>query len=101
MSAERVPQAQALVQTLQDLLARDEHVVSLARGLKEAQLEAFKMLTDAVEPAARVAPCGLPHAPSALPLVAKPDTENSRPGYGTARCHSSVRGYHQGAGVRS
>ena len=52
MSAERVPRAQALVETVKDLLTRDEHVVSLARGLREAQLAAFKMLTDAVEPAA-------------------------------------------------
>jgi L-alanine-DL-glutamate epimerase-like enolase superfamily enzyme len=50
MSAERVPHAQGLVETVKELLTRDEHVLSLARGLKEAQAAAFKMLTDAVEP---------------------------------------------------
>ena len=50
MSAERVPRAQALVETVKDLLTRDEHVLALVRGLKEAQVAAFKMLTDAVEP---------------------------------------------------
>ena len=82
MSAERMPGAQSLVQTLKDLLTRDEHVVSLARGLQEAQLEAFTMLTDAVEPATRAAPRLLSRAPSVLPLVAQPDTENSGRGIG-------------------
>jgi len=50
MSVERVPRAQTLVETVKELLTRDEHVLSLARGLKEAQVAAFKMLTDAVEP---------------------------------------------------
>src|SRR5262249_52824829 len=50
MSVERVPHAQGLVETVKDLLTRDEHVLSLASGLKEAQTAAFKMLTDAVEP---------------------------------------------------
>ncbi|HEY5868358.1 MAG TPA: hypothetical protein VI542_22830 [Candidatus Tectomicrobia bacterium] len=74
-----MPGAQGLVQTLKDLLTRDEHVVSLARGLQEAQLEAFTMLTDAVEPAT---PRLLSRAPSVLPLVEQPDTENSRRGIG-------------------
>ena len=64
MSAERIPGAQRLVQTVKDLLTRDEHVVSLlARGLQEAQLEAFTMLTDAVEPATRAAPRLLSRTP--------------------------------------
>src|SRR5262249_35901264 len=50
MSAERVPRAQALVLTVKDLLTRDEHVLPLARGLREAQVAAFNMLTDAVKP---------------------------------------------------
>jgi len=50
MSVERVPHAQGLVETVKELLTRDEHVLALARGLKEAQAAAFKMLTDAVEP---------------------------------------------------
>jgi hypothetical protein len=82
MSAERVPQAQALVQTLTDLLARDEHVVSLARGLKEAQLAAFTMLSDAVEPAVPAASRGPVRAPSPPPPAAQPDLENSRQGIG-------------------
>ena len=82
MSAERVPHAQALVETVKDLLTRDEHVVSLARGLREAQLAAFKMLTDAVEPAAPPAPRVLSPSPSSLPSVAKPATANSQRGIG-------------------
>ena len=83
MSAERVPHAQALVETVKDLLTRDEHVVSLARGLREAQLAAFKMLTDAVEPAAAPpAPRVLSPSSSSLPSVAKPATANSQRGIG-------------------
>ena len=82
MSAERMPRAQALVETVKDLLTRDEHVLSLARGLKEAQLAAFKMLTDAVEPAARPAPRVLSHAPSTLPSTAQPSMANSQRGIG-------------------
>jgi hypothetical protein len=50
MSAERVPHAHGLVETVKELLTRDEHVLPLARGLREAQVAAFKMLTDAVQP---------------------------------------------------
>jgi hypothetical protein len=82
MSAERVPHAQALVETVKDLLTRDEHVLSLARGLKEAQVAAFKMLTDAVEPAARPAPRVLPHAPSPLPSTAQLSMAKSQQGIG-------------------
>jgi len=82
MSAERVPRAQALVETVKDLLTRDEHVVSLARGLREAQLAAFKMLTDAVEPAARPASRVLSPSSSTLPSVAKPATAKSHRGIG-------------------
>ena len=82
MSAERVPRAQALVETVKDLLTRDEHVLPLARGLKEAQVAAFKMLTDAVEPAARPAPRVLSRSPSPLPSTAQPDTANSQRGIG-------------------
>src|SRR5262245_40376860 len=82
MSAERVPHAQALVETVKDLLTRDEHVLSLARGLKEAQVAAFKMLTDAVEPAARPASRVLSHAPSPRPSTAQPSMANSQRGIG-------------------
>src|SRR5919197_5844138 len=82
MSAERVPQAQALVETVKDLLTRDEHVLALARGLKEAHLAAFNMLTEAVEPAVRPAPRGLSHTPPPLPLTAQATTANSRRGIG-------------------
>ena len=84
MSAESVPQAQALAETVKDLLTRDEHVLPLARGLKEAQLAAFKMLTEALEPASRAAaPRALSRSPSPLPSVATtPDTANSRRGIG-------------------
>jgi hypothetical protein len=82
MSAERVPHAQALVERVKDLLTRDEHVLSLSRGLREAQLEAFKMLTDAVEPAAPPAPRVLSHSPSPLPSAAKPDAARSQRGIG-------------------
>ena len=82
MSAERVPRAQALVETVKDLLTRDEHVLGLTRGLKEAQVAAFKMLTDAVEPAARPAPRVLSHAPSPLPSTARPSTANAQRGIG-------------------
>jgi hypothetical protein len=82
MSAERVPHAPALVQTVKDLLTRDEHVLPLARGLKEAQLAAFKMLTEAVEPAARPAPRVLSHAPAPLPSTAQSTTANSQRGIG-------------------
>ena len=82
MSAERVPHAQALVETVKDLLTRDEHVLALARGLREAQVAAFKMLTDAVEPAARPAPRMLSHAPSPLPSTAQPSIANSQRGIG-------------------
>jgi len=78
LSAERVPRAQALVETVKDLLTRDEHVLALARGLKEAQIAAFTMLTDAVEPAPRV----LAHVPSPLPSTAQPDAASSRRGLG-------------------
>jgi hypothetical protein len=83
MSAERVPHAQALVETVKDLLTRDEHVVSLARGLREAQLAAFKTLTDAVEPAAPPpAPRVLSPSSSSLSSVAKPATAKSHRGIG-------------------
>jgi hypothetical protein len=83
MSAERVPHAQALVETVKDLLTRDEHVLPLARGLKEAQVAAFKMLTEAIEPAPRPAPRVLSRSPSPLPSVATtPDTANSERGIG-------------------
>jgi hypothetical protein len=82
MSVERVPQAQTLVQTVKELLTRDEHVLPLAMGLKEAQLAAFKMVTDAVEPAARPAPRVLSQAPSPLPSTAQPGTANSQRGIG-------------------
>ena len=82
MSAERVPHAQALVQTVEDLLTRDEHVLPLARGLREAQIAAFKMLSDAVEPTARPVPHVLSHSPAPLSSVAKPDTANSKRGIG-------------------
>ena len=82
MSAERVPQAQTLVETVKDLLTRDEHVLPLAMGLKEAQLAAFKMVTDAVEPAARPVPRVLSHAPSPLPSMAQPSTAHSQRGIG-------------------
>src|SRR5262249_25452699 len=77
MSAERVPYAQTLVQTVKDLLTRDEHVMSLAKGLKEAQLAAFKMLTDAVEPAPPV-PRVVSHSPASLPSTPKPATAGSQ-----------------------
>jgi hypothetical protein len=83
MSVERVPQAQTLVQTVKDLLTRDEHVLPLARGLKAVQLAAFKMVTDAVEPAAPPAPRMLSPAPSPpLPLMAQPGTAHSQQGLG-------------------
>jgi hypothetical protein len=82
MSVERVPQAQTLVQTVKDLLTRDEHVLPLAMGLKEAQLAAFKMVTDAVEPSARPAPRVLSQAPPPLPSTAQPGTANSQRGIG-------------------
>jgi hypothetical protein len=82
MSVERVPQAQTLVEKVKELLTRDEHVLPLAMGLKEAQLAAFKMVTDAVEPAARPAPRVLSHAPSPLPSTAQPSTAHSQRGIG-------------------
>jgi hypothetical protein len=82
MSVERVPHAQALVQTVKDLLTRDEHVISLVRGLKEAQLAAFKMLTDAVEPAASPVPRVMSHSLSPLPSASKPDATRSQRGIG-------------------
>jgi hypothetical protein len=57
-------------------------VLALARGLKEAQVAAFKMLTDAVEPAVPPAPRVLPHDPSPLPSTTQPDAANSRRGLG-------------------
>ena len=56
--------------------------VSLARGLREAQLAAFKMLTDAVEPVARPAPRVLSRSPSSLASVAKPVMSDSKRGIG-------------------
>jgi hypothetical protein len=82
MSAERVPRAQGLVQTVKDLLTRDEHVLPLARGLREAQVAAFTMLTDAVEPVARLAPRVLSHVPSPLPSTVQPRMSNSQRGIG-------------------
>ena len=82
LSAERVPNAQALVETVKELLTRDEHVLSLARGLKEAQLAAFTMLTEAVEPAARPASRVRSHTPSPLPLTARPSMANAQRGIG-------------------
>jgi hypothetical protein len=78
MSAERVPRAQALVETVKELLTRDEHVLALARGLKEAQVAAFKMLTDAVEPATPPELRVLSHALSPLPSTAQPGMANSQ-----------------------
>src|SRR5205085_1603068 len=49
---------------------------------KEAQLAAFTMLTDAVEPAARPASRVRSHTPSPLPSTARPSTANAQRGIG-------------------
>jgi hypothetical protein len=82
ISAERVPGAPALVQTVKDVLTRDEHVLALARGLREAQVVAFTMLTEAVEPAVRPAPRGLSPSPAPLPSTARPSAAHSQRGIG-------------------
>ncbi len=58
MSAERVPRAQRPGGDGQRLANAGRTCGPPGQGVKEAQLEAFKMLTDAVEPAAPAAPRG-------------------------------------------
>jgi hypothetical protein len=46
---ERIPQAQSIVERVNDALMRDEHVVELKRALKDAQSVALELLTGLVE----------------------------------------------------
>ena len=46
---ERAPQAQSIVERVNDALTRDEHVVELKRTLKDAQSAALELLTSLVE----------------------------------------------------
>jgi hypothetical protein len=80
--AERAPHARALVETVKDLLTRDEHVVPLVKGLREAQAAALKVFTDMVQPAAPLQPhvASPPAAP--LPATPRPGATSSRHGLG-------------------
>jgi hypothetical protein len=46
---ERAPQAQSIVDSVKESLARDEHVIELKPALKEAQSAALELLTSLVD----------------------------------------------------
>lgn len=52
LSAKRIPHALPLVESVKDVLTRDEHVTPLVRGVKAAQSAALDVLTDEAEPPA-------------------------------------------------
>jgi hypothetical protein len=67
---ERAPQARAVVETVKDLLTRDEHVMPLVRGIRAAQSAALDVLTapaGAAAPLTSRRPAPLPPAPVAPP----------------------------------
>jgi hypothetical protein len=80
LPAERAPRARAVVETVKDLLTRDEHVMPLVRGVKAAQLTGLDVLT---EPAVSPAPATSQRpSPAPLPATALPEATASRRGIG-------------------
>ena len=80
LPAERAPHARALVETVKDLLTRDEHVMPLVRGVKAAQSAALDVLTERAEspaPATFRRP-----SPTPPPPTAPPEATDSRRGLG-------------------
>ena len=80
LPAERAPHARALVETVKDLLTRDEHVMPLVRGVKAAQSAALDVLTEQAEspaPATSRRP-----SPTPLPPTAPTEATDSRRGIG-------------------
>jgi hypothetical protein len=80
LPAERAPHARALVETVKDLLTRDEHVMPLVRGVKAAQSAALDVLTEQAEspaPATSRRPSLTP-----LPPTAPAEATDSRRGIG-------------------
>src|SRR3989442_11576216 len=73
LPAERAPHARALVETVKDLLTRDEHVVPLVKGLREAQAAALRVFTDMMEPTTPQ-----PRGASHLPSSPQPEAASSR-----------------------
>ena len=83
MSAERVPHAQALVETVKDLLTRDEHVALAGQGVKRGTVSSVQDVDRRGRAGCcvrRLACCRT--APSSLPSAAQPDTANSQRGIG-------------------
>ena len=80
LPAERAPHARALVETVKDLLTRDEHVMPLVRGVKAAQSAALDVLTERAEspaPSTFRRPSPIPPPPTA-----PPEATDSRRGIG-------------------
>ncbi len=80
LPAERAPHARALVETVKDLLTRDEHVMPLVRGVKAAQSTALDVLTERAE---SPAPSTFRRpSPTPPPPTAPPEATDSRRGIG-------------------
>jgi hypothetical protein len=96
MSGEGAPQAEVILAQIRDALTRDEHVVHLADALKDAQTDAYELLTKMAR--GTRAPTPTPPAPAPTPVAAptptrKPDTmTQTRRGLGAKEASKVLAG---------